>query len=268
MWREEDVEVARQRARPVRGDRALRGGRAALLLLPRGHFGQDGSISPPASRLAMNEWQTTSATASRILAMSSATAPASCRLPRSTRCSPRTSKAWWPRFCELLDRASESGLGGGLEAGANDSTLRGGDAGVGAGQGGPTLEQLDEVLYTSPGHAGDDAAAGTYLPQTSERLRARSPRFTRARRTRSRPGGQTVERVPRSSEDTRRRLRSRPRGRPAELVGAGVAAEAIVSRARRDHLSRFSIRWLRGPGEPDVGPEEAERRRRRGQRQT
>ena len=34
--REEDVEVARQRARPVRGDRALRRRRAALLLLARG----------------------------------------------------------------------------------------------------------------------------------------------------------------------------------------------------------------------------------------
>ena len=34
--REEDVEVARQRARPVRGDRPLRRRRAALLLLPRG----------------------------------------------------------------------------------------------------------------------------------------------------------------------------------------------------------------------------------------
>ena len=36
--REEDVEVARQRARPVRGDRALRRRRAALLLLPRGQL--------------------------------------------------------------------------------------------------------------------------------------------------------------------------------------------------------------------------------------
>ena len=36
--REEDVEVARQRARPVRGDRPLRRRRAALLLLPRGQL--------------------------------------------------------------------------------------------------------------------------------------------------------------------------------------------------------------------------------------
>ena len=45
MERAQDVEVARQRARPVRGDRALRRRRAALLLLPRGLFGQDGSVS-------------------------------------------------------------------------------------------------------------------------------------------------------------------------------------------------------------------------------
>ena len=36
--REKDVEVARQRARPVRGDRALRRRRAALLPLPRGQL--------------------------------------------------------------------------------------------------------------------------------------------------------------------------------------------------------------------------------------
>ncbi len=36
--REEDVEVAGQRARPVRGDRSLRRRRAALLLLPRGQL--------------------------------------------------------------------------------------------------------------------------------------------------------------------------------------------------------------------------------------
>ena len=36
--REEDVEVARQRARPLRGDRALRRRRAALLPLPRGQL--------------------------------------------------------------------------------------------------------------------------------------------------------------------------------------------------------------------------------------
>ena len=46
--REEDVEVARQRARPVRGDRALRRRRAALLLLPRGLASARTARSPPA----------------------------------------------------------------------------------------------------------------------------------------------------------------------------------------------------------------------------
>ena len=51
--REEDVEVARQRARPVRGDRPLRRRRAALLLLPRGHLRPGRLASPrPASRRA------------------------------------------------------------------------------------------------------------------------------------------------------------------------------------------------------------------------
>ena len=53
--RREDVQVARQRARPVRGDRALRRRRAALLLLPRGQFGQDGSVSTGRLRGALRD---------------------------------------------------------------------------------------------------------------------------------------------------------------------------------------------------------------------
>ena len=49
----QDVEVARQRARPVRGDRALRRRRAALLLLPRGlASGRTARSRRPASRPA------------------------------------------------------------------------------------------------------------------------------------------------------------------------------------------------------------------------
>ena len=50
--RREDVEVARQRARPVRGDRPLRRRRAALLPAARGPLGQDGDVTPAASRRA------------------------------------------------------------------------------------------------------------------------------------------------------------------------------------------------------------------------
>ena len=62
--RAQDVEVARQRARPVRGDRSVRRRRAALLLLPRGQLrpGRLG-LRRPASRPATRpSWRTTSGT--------------------------------------------------------------------------------------------------------------------------------------------------------------------------------------------------------------
>ena len=95
--REEDVEVARQRPRPVRGDRPVRRRRVALLPLPRGQL-RPGRLDLDcrASRLATRpSWPTSSATSPAApWRCSTATATASIPgRPRSIPSSPPASRA-------------------------------------------------------------------------------------------------------------------------------------------------------------------------------
>ena len=212
--REEDVEVARQRARPVRGDRALRRRRAALLLLPRGqlrpgrldlHRRLRGALRDRAGQRLRQPGEP------RARRWSTATAPASCRWRRSTRCSPRTSKApsAASRDAARPGRA-EPGAGGGLEAGAPPQPLRRGDEAVGAGQGrGRPRAPRRGPLQPGRGPAGDDAAARALPAATAERVLGALGEESRAlAELGSRPGGQRIERDPAAVPEDRG---SRPR---------------------------------------------------------
>ena len=139
--REEDVEVARQRARPQRGDRPLRRRRAALLLLREVSFGQDGNVSAAGFRGALRV-----RARQRLGQPREPDAGDDRALPRRRRSRGRADPALAvgddaldgrrrgrPRAAR--PRRAEPGAGGDLGAGAAAQPLRRGDEAVGAGQG-------------------------------------------------------------------------------------------------------------------------------------
>ena len=105
--RAQDVQVARQRARPVRGHRPVRHRRAALLLPARRPFGRDGGVSTAAFGSATRASSPTSSGTSRAAARMVAPLLATARCPhaRSTRCRGRLRRPRRARSPALLDRA-------------------------------------------------------------------------------------------------------------------------------------------------------------------
>ena len=136
--REKDVEEPRQRPRPVRGDRALRRRRAALLPLPRGQLRPgrldlDRRLRVPLrdrARQRLRQPGQPGAGDGRPL-------PGRRRPRGGGRRGPR--RGLRGRGAALLraarPRRAEPGAGGGLDAGAAPQPLRRGDQAVGAGQG-------------------------------------------------------------------------------------------------------------------------------------
>ena len=169
--------IARQRARPVRGDRALRRRRAAPLPLPRGQLRPgrldlDRRLRGPLrdrARQRLRQPGEPGAGDGRPL-------PGRGRSPRppSTPSSPRTSRACLPRFSELLDRAE---LTQALEEAwklvrrLNRYVEETKPWELAKDEADP--ERLDEVLYNlAEGLRVTTLLLVPYLPRTSEKLLA------------------------------------------------------------------------------------------------
>ena len=267
--REKDVEVARQRARPVRGDRPLRRRRAALLLLPRGQLRPGrldldrGLRGPLRDRARQRLRQPRQPGAGDGRPLPRRHRPGG---GRSTRPWPRTSKAPSPASRDLLDRAE---LTQALEVAwmlvrrLNRYVEETQPWVLAKDEADP--ERLDEVLYNLvEGLRVTTLLLVPYLPQTSETLLAAlGEDGSRLAELGSRPGGQRVERMPPlfpKIETTPALAARRRQVGGADLARPGQAAERHRQvELGEDHLQhRFDAGLAVERQAPDVGAAEAD----------
>ena len=172
----EDVQVARERHRPVRGDRAVRGGRAALLPLPRGPLrpGRAGLHGRLRDALRDRAGQ-------RVRQPRQPLAGDDRALPRRRRArrgggsrpGRRLRGAGRRGLPAARRRPDHRGAGRDLAAGAPPEPLRGGARALAAGQGPRGGGELDRTLYgLAEGIRVLTVLLHPYLPATSERLLA------------------------------------------------------------------------------------------------
>ena len=267
--REKDVEVARQRARPVRGDRPLRRRRAALLpASARSASARTARSRPPASRPATRPSSPTTTATSPAGCWRWSTATATATVPEAAvdAVLAEDFEGVVPRFCELLDRAE---LTQALEEAwklvrrLNRYVEETQPWELAKDEADP--ERLDEVLYNLvEGLRVTTLLLVPYLPRRRARRCSRRsakraaswPSSARARAARASSGSRRCSRRSKLDELTPPwvgRLRLGPgRGIRAELVGAGEAAERHRQvELGEDHLQhRFDAR----PGRPAPGP--------------
>ena len=170
----QDVEVARQRARPRRGDRQVRRRRAALLLLPRGLLRPG---RPDLARGFETRYETELANeygnlANRTLSMIGRYRDGAVPEAEAEAELAGAFEGALGRVSELLDALrADPGAGGDLEAGAPAEPVRRGDPALGPGQGGLEADRLDAVLYgLAEGLRVTTLLLHAYMPETTGKL--------------------------------------------------------------------------------------------------
>ena len=235
--RDEDVQVARQRARPVRGDGHVRHRRAALLLLPRG------LVRPGRRRLDDHVRRALRVRARQRLRQPrephagddrAATATASCRTSTSTPSSRPTSTASSPRSpsCSTAPRSRRRSSASGSACAASTATSRSARRGSSPRTRRRRPSSTSTLRSLAEGIRAVTVLLHPYMPETAAKLLAalgeeelaldvgrlrRAPRRRHASASSRRSSRSRSDRQPHAprlhARHGRRDRRRRPRGR-------------------------------------------------------